>query len=55
MEQAVKQKIYETAKAQLPKQERSDKFKEIKTEFIESLEVPEGEELNEAHDFSLFS
>jgi polyribonucleotide nucleotidyltransferase len=48
MEAAVKQKIYETAKAGLPKQERTDKFAEIKTEFIESLEVPVGEELNQA-------
>jgi polyribonucleotide nucleotidyltransferase len=48
MEAALKQNIYEVAKAALPKQERSEKFSAIRDEFVTSLEVPEGEELNTA-------
>jgi polyribonucleotide nucleotidyltransferase len=42
-----KQKVYEVAKAALPKHERSDRFAKIKEDLIESLkaELPEGESL----------
>ncbi|NPA67807.1 MAG: polyribonucleotide nucleotidyltransferase [Chlorobi bacterium] len=43
---AVKEKIYEVAKSALSKHERSEKFAEIKQEFIDSFSEEEQEELN---------
>jgi len=46
LEKAVTDKVYEVAKAALPKHERSDKFAAIKQEFIDNLELAEGEDAN---------
>jgi polyribonucleotide nucleotidyltransferase len=47
LDQAVRDKIYEVAKSALAKHDRSEKFSEIKDAFVESLEVPEDEEIPE--------
>ncbi len=47
LEKAVTEKIHKVVLSALPKHERSEKFSEIKQEFIDSLDVSEDEEINE--------
>ena len=46
LEKAVSEKIHKVVLSALPKHERSEQFSAIKEEFVESLEVSEGEEVN---------